>query len=359
MNVKNLLGSNAFWTLNKTLVKKIGNINAAFFLTYLIDKEDYHRTKNELRTYEDWDGEFFFCAAAKAQEKTTLTTKQQTAATKILEEKGLITTILKGVPATKNFCLKHGEILDFILGENKVSQIDQTSFPKSTKLVLPNRSNYTKNILLKTEKQEHKTKETVSPLLFKTEVKTKLSKVQQQREDNITELLTFLGENYKKRKVNVELFANRNLVQKCLANFTVDEIKRGIMFTINAKLGKTFNGKKMESFIKVSTIFAIDNMSKYVANSEGENIITDAILERFIIFGVKLKNFHGEPKGEFRETIKNGIANILNDGETVDSLCELMRLAPNVSPVWNEWQFFVEQIKTLRTYVDKMKLKAS
>ena len=134
INVKNILGSNAFWTLNKELVKKMGNIHAAFFLTYLIDKEDFHRKNGELKYFEVWGNDFFYCVAEKAEKATTLTTKQQTAAAKILESKGLIISVVKGVPAKKHYKIYHSNCLSLILRENKFSQIDQTGFTESTKL---------------------------------------------------------------------------------------------------------------------------------------------------------------------------------------------------------------------------------
>ena len=343
MNVKSILGANAFWTLNKTLVKKIGNINAAFFLTYLIDKEDYHRQRDELKTFEEWGEDFFYCAANKAQEKTTLTTKQQTAAIKILESAGLIMTILKGTPATKHFKLNHSNILDFILGANKFSQIDQTRFPESTKLDFPNRSNYnTKNIIIKTEEEkQNKEQEVILPNVSKKELET-------------TEALLFLADNYKKRNVNIDLLANRAIVGKCLNKFSLEDIKRGIFYSIQQKIGKEINGKSLEQYIKVSTIFAIENMSKYVSDSEGQEMTTDDDLEKIINFGEGNKYFYGKITGDWKVKIKGMIAEILSEGEeTKKSICELIRFAAKTADIWKEWEFLLRNIKNLRKIYDK------
>ena len=185
------------------------------------------------------------------------------------------------------------------------------------------------------------TKEVILPNVSKKELET-------------TEALLFLADNYKKRNVNIDLLANRAIVGKCLNKFSLEDIKRGIFYSIQQKIGKEINGKSLEQYIKVSTIFAIENMSKYVSDSEGQEMTTDDDLEKIINFGEGNKYFYGKITGDWKVKIKGMIAEILSEGEeTKKSICELIRFAAKTAEIWKEWEFLLRNIKNLRRIYDK------
>ncbi|MCL2775761.1 MAG: hypothetical protein FWD71_20805 [Oscillospiraceae bacterium] len=82
---------------NRTLAAAIG-LNEAVIYSALLGKEHYYRNMNQL------DGEdMFYATASDIEEKTTLTQRQQERAIGHLENFGLITTQVKGLPAKKYF----------------------------------------------------------------------------------------------------------------------------------------------------------------------------------------------------------------------------------------------------------------
>ncbi len=133
----NILGDGAFWRTNKVLTRHIGDFLASSFLSFLIDKEEYHRKNNTLVSDE---GEVWFYATAnKIESETCLSYRQQKTAIKVLVEAGLLQTKVMGLPAKVHFSIEH----------NKIVQIVTTSISESAILVDPKAQNNNKNILSK------------------------------------------------------------------------------------------------------------------------------------------------------------------------------------------------------------------
>ena len=107
-NAKSILGSDAFWMINKKLTFILKDIEATLMLSYLIDKEDYHRTRNELINIKG--DQCFFATTAKIEEKTTIQYKRQKRCFKVLKSFGLIDIIVAGLPAKQHFTIKHDNI---------------------------------------------------------------------------------------------------------------------------------------------------------------------------------------------------------------------------------------------------------
>ena len=181
---------------------------------------------------------------------------------------------------------------------------------------------------------------------------TEKKREEKKREEDITAALVFLQDNYKKRKVNIDLVANRTTVKKCLKKFTLDEIKRGIMHTISEKLGVYIEGKSLERYLKVSTIFAVENMGKYVSDSEGAEVLTSDDLEKIVLYGEKALNC--KLHGEYRDNVKSKVAELIQTGtETKKSFCELLRYAVDVSDTWSYWEHLLKNSSTLREIIDR------
>ena len=71
----------------------------------MIDKEDYHKNRNELI---EVDEEFYFFATSKRiEEVTTLSYKQQKRCLGILKKFNLVGEILIGLPAKLHFKINH------------------------------------------------------------------------------------------------------------------------------------------------------------------------------------------------------------------------------------------------------------
>jgi uncharacterized phage protein (TIGR02220 family) len=145
-NAKSVLSSDAFWIVNKRLAKTLKDIPSAVLLSYLVDKEDYHRTKNELIVIENDEGdseEWFFCTSDRMEDAITLSYKQQKRCLKILEQAGLISQQLIGVPAKLHFTIRHNKILHLVT----------SSIAKRSKLDLPKG-----NDIIRTYHKEHNNK---------------------------------------------------------------------------------------------------------------------------------------------------------------------------------------------------------
>lgn len=84
-----------FYQINRKLIEKVGFLEAAFF-DVLVQYEDLMIRMGYIK-----DGEAFFMDSEKLTQYTKLTYKQQYRLFNILEESGLITFEVKGIPPRK------------------------------------------------------------------------------------------------------------------------------------------------------------------------------------------------------------------------------------------------------------------
>ena len=87
MNLKRLLGQNAFWMVNKSLALKVG-VEAALLLSLLIDLDN---------------GEWFECSHDLVTEKTGMKRRKVTSAFDALQDAGFIEKDHKGMPRTNHY----------------------------------------------------------------------------------------------------------------------------------------------------------------------------------------------------------------------------------------------------------------
>lgn len=111
--VKQLLLMNNYYSLNKTLVSKLG-IEEAFFICLLAEAEQLFKSK---------DG-YFFQTAKDIETRSGLSSYKQRTIIASLEEKGLIKTDLKGIPAKRYFKLEYDNISKFIFEEEETEKED-------------------------------------------------------------------------------------------------------------------------------------------------------------------------------------------------------------------------------------------
>lgn len=141
MSILNLIASEGFITVNKTLIK-LFVLETALILGELASEEMYweHTGKSE-------DG-FFYSTAENLEENTSLSRYQQNKAIRKLEQAGILNTVVKGVPATKYFKFNQERLFEIITGSdlknlktsfeeicNKSLKNFKTSSQKTLKLV--------------------------------------------------------------------------------------------------------------------------------------------------------------------------------------------------------------------------------
>lgn len=118
--VKQLLLMNNYYSLNKTLVSRLG-IEEAFFICLLAEAE-------QLFKGHERDG-YFFQTAKEIESRSGLSSYKQRTIIASLEEKGLIKTDLKGIPAKRYFKLEYENISNFIFEgeETEKEEVEETS----------------------------------------------------------------------------------------------------------------------------------------------------------------------------------------------------------------------------------------
>lgn len=159
--IKNVLIQGAFYTINKSLLTKLGLQNT-MILTELIDKYYYFEGRNELTIING--EEYFFETADNIKKNTTLSYSQQKKCLEFLENKKLIKIIKKGLPAKLYFSLNVNNIFNILkttIKENsiqvfkKVKNLNsiksKTCFEESS--ILYNNNIPIKNRRIKTEEK--------------------------------------------------------------------------------------------------------------------------------------------------------------------------------------------------------------
>ncbi len=110
MEYKTLKQGN-YWVVNKAVAKVVG-VEAALFLSDIIDKYDYHKDRNECVVRNNTN--YFYYTSNDIEENTTLNYNSQKRCIKILEEHGLIESKLIGTPAKLHFTIFENKFCDFL-----------------------------------------------------------------------------------------------------------------------------------------------------------------------------------------------------------------------------------------------------
>lgn len=128
MNVLKMIGSTSFLMANKEIIR-LTDIETAILYSDLAGAQDYWSERNETT-----DG-YFFRTQNEIELNTTLSSKVQLRCLRLLEEKGLIKTKVKGLPAKKYFCIdsecmyRLSQVLQ--KGETSIAEMDNQVKPKS------------------------------------------------------------------------------------------------------------------------------------------------------------------------------------------------------------------------------------
>jgi len=125
--LQSTLSSNAFWQLNKTLVKKLG-FESAILLSDLISKEQYFTNKNQI---DNKGG--FFNTQENIEADTTLSPHKQRKALKLLIGNGLVVVYKKGIPQRLHYIINHYDIAMFLTQE--IEEINNNDLKDSESVV--------------------------------------------------------------------------------------------------------------------------------------------------------------------------------------------------------------------------------
>lgn len=131
MSVIDILSNGNYIVVNKKIASELG-LYEAILLGELASEHKHWSNTEKLE-----DG-FFYSTVENIKENTTLSRKQQTRAMNTLEEKGIVTAVLKGIPAKRYVRINEEEILPYLLdkfvpnGLTSSSQTDELVRPKRT-----------------------------------------------------------------------------------------------------------------------------------------------------------------------------------------------------------------------------------
>ena len=131
MSVIDILSSGNYIVVNKKIASELG-LCEAILLGELASEHKYWSNTEKLE-----DG-FFYSTVENIKENTTLSRKQQTRAMNTLEDKGIVTAVLKGIPAKRYVRINEDAILPYLLdkfvpnGLTSSSQTDELVRPKRT-----------------------------------------------------------------------------------------------------------------------------------------------------------------------------------------------------------------------------------
>lgn len=105
------LNKNNFQTYNRDLAKSLG-INAAIFLSELINRYEYHKDKDQLIVHESHGEEWFYHTIQHVKDRTGLTREKQDTALKRLKEFELVDVKIFGLPSRRHFRLNVDKIIE-------------------------------------------------------------------------------------------------------------------------------------------------------------------------------------------------------------------------------------------------------
>lgn len=120
----NILSSNSYFIVNKALCKKLG-LTCAVIIGELYSEYNYWQKQNKLTE----DG-YFYCTRDNLQENTCLSPYEQRKAINKLIEYKVLTTKLKGIPATTYYKIndeKLIELLELQLSKDTTSSCEKNS----------------------------------------------------------------------------------------------------------------------------------------------------------------------------------------------------------------------------------------
>lgn len=119
------------------LAKIVKSVNAAIIFSELMQRFDYHRTKNELTTLDNIEGWFYHTSEAM-DDRLALSRREQDTGIKILKDFELIETRLSGIPAKRYFKINIEKFVELMEISKNIYSLAETANQGST--IMPNNS---------------------------------------------------------------------------------------------------------------------------------------------------------------------------------------------------------------------------
>lgn len=132
-----LISQGEFRTINLEIARKLGSINAALFLSDLVDRYKFHKSRNETIKLEGHNLEWFYYTVDTCEERTTLTRYEQDPCVKKLVELEIIEVKLIGLPPKRHFCINPEKLLAHILAQKNSTNLGKN--PESRRGKTPKR----------------------------------------------------------------------------------------------------------------------------------------------------------------------------------------------------------------------------
>lgn len=107
-DIANMMAQGNYFSFHKSFAKHLG-LEEAVILGDLINRYQYYRTNGKL----DDEG-LFYCTVGTLEADTTLSDYKQRKAIATLQNKGIINTKLKGLPAKRYIELNAEKIIDIL-----------------------------------------------------------------------------------------------------------------------------------------------------------------------------------------------------------------------------------------------------
>lgn len=227
MGILQLLASDNFITVNKTLIKKLGLEEAVVF-GELCSQHNLWEIKEELR-----EG-YFFCTVEKLLENTGLSEYKQRKAINNLKEKGLIEVKMMDLPAKRFIKINTEQVLKFFeLRSEKITELEPKKF-KTINKVTSNKVNINKssNNKLLLQKENFELKHNKKP--------------KQNRFDKIVSLINDFTEDLQVRKLLVEYY---NLLAEMNCNVYLNQFK-GLLNKLTEICNSDTSGKNVLDIMK-------------------------------------------------------------------------------------------------------------
>jgi len=146
MKLKQVIGNQAHWTINKELANELG-LDATIVLQHFIDLQ-----------YNFFEDGGFYQQQGRLVKDLPLTLDYLRKATNILKSKGFVTIVKRGVPAKNHYTVNEKQVLSFLLGT--------TSHASEAPLDEPLGHDQDKETN-KTKKQKTKSDEVLGKIFFK------------------------------------------------------------------------------------------------------------------------------------------------------------------------------------------------
>ena len=196
MNILHLIASDSFITVNKELIKVVG-LEAAVLIGELASEHNYW-TQNKGITS---DG-YFFSTIENMEEKTSLSGHQQRQALKKLEEIGVVTVKIMGLPAKRYVKLHDEQVLKIFKTKdlNNLSAIDKENKELDIKNFNRNNNINNNNII----NNNINNGETSSPSVKESDI-LEITEEQRLSEGEVVEPSTPLKEKPKKQSLKDQL----------------------------------------------------------------------------------------------------------------------------------------------------------